>query len=135
MMNSSIVLEHEMERHRELVRRGEITRENGQGGYTVFGRLLELRYELTSEREAATHLRNDIRGLVLDWGNPKQGPLLGKGVSGELLCISKVGPLPDIPDPSIVDVGPTVILDGNEIPLKLIPPRCRASIRRCGRRE
>lgn len=122
-------MEASIERQNELVRRGEISKQNGQGGYTVFGRLIELRYELTGEQKPPEHLRNDIRGLVIDWGNPKNGPLLGRSGDGkELLVISPVGPLPEIPDPTFVQ-RTMITWNENTIPLASIPPDMRHGLK------
>jgi hypothetical protein len=125
--NTALILEASIERQNELVRRGEITKENGQGGYTIFGRLIELRYELTGEQKPPEHLRNDLRGLVIDWCNPKYGPLLGRA-GQELLVISKVQPLPDIPDPTFQQKT-MVIWNNNLTPLVSIPPDMRKGLK------
>jgi hypothetical protein len=124
-----VIFDETIHRQRALVDRGEITKENGQGGYTVLGRLIELRYELTPDHRVPTHLRPDLRGLVIDWGNPQNGPLVGRARGAEeLLVISKVKPLPDIPDPTFVPET-FVTWNNNRIPLASIPPDMRANLK------
>lgn len=128
--NAAIDIDAVVAKQNELVRRGEITRENGQGGYTVFGRLVEIRYELTEDHHPPAWMLEmaKVRGLVIDWGSPKEGPLLGKSRDGELLVISKVSPLPDIPDLSFTQ-HTMIRLDGNEIPLSSIPIDMRPGLK------
>lgn len=129
--NSGLDLDREIERQRELIRAGEITRENGQGGWTAFGKLIELRYELTPDKpKPAKHLCSDLRGNVVDWGNPRSGPLLGKARDGKtLLIVSGVDPLPPFPDPRF-ELGEFVEFNGNMVPLKSIPPDMRERMKR-----
>ena len=128
--NAAIDIEAVIARQNELVRRGEITKENGQGGYTVFGRLTEFRYELTDDHKLPEWLLKmaTVRGLVVDWANPKNGPLIGRSRDNDVLVIGGVQPLPEIPDLTFVQKT-MIMLDGNEIPLASIPPDMRKNLK------
>lgn len=129
-MNPLMGLQAQIERRREIVRRGEITRENGQGGYTILGSLIEIRYERTADHgDVPTHLRFDVRGNVIDWVTPKNSPLVGLDrAKSILLVVSKVPALPDITDPSFLPQE-FVTIDGNRVPLASVPLEMRDRIR------
>lgn len=132
-----IGLQQQIEFRRDLMRRGEITRDNGQGGWIVLGKLLELRYERTADHgPIPQHLQSIFatKGNVLDWQQPKFAPLIGtdRGRS-VLLVVSDVGPLPDVIDPK-ASQQQFVELDGNKIPLGCIPPNYLERMQKMGRR-
>lgn len=126
-----------IERRRELMRRGEITSDNGQGGYRVLGKLVELRYERSSDHPPIPEklkLWFQLNGNVIQWDSnhhdPKQRrcPLLGISRQGTLLFASKVPALPQVADPNF-SLSSFVVMDGNRIPLAAIPPDMRANLR------
>jgi len=125
-MNPLMGLEAAIEARRELVRRGEITKSNGQGGYTILGSLVEIRYERTPDHgPMPEHLRFDVRGCVIDWVSPKTAPLVGLDrAKTQLLVVSHVPPLPDIADPSFRQVE-FITWNHNRIPLASVPPEMR----------
>lgn len=126
--SDEIGLQQQIEFRRALLRCGEITRENGQGGWSVLGKLIELRYERTSDHaEIPERLRAlfAAKGNVLDWGDAKSAPLVGTDRARSiLLMVSAAPPLPEQIDPRFKPQE-FVELDGNRIPLLCVPPHYR----------
>ena len=114
-----------------MERRGEITRANGQGGYTIFGRLLELRYTRTNDHPPIAPMMQeffDRQGCVLDWMNPQSGPLLARTRNDELIVIGQVPELPEKPDLGFL-LDTFVVYNENKIPLASIPPDMRKGLK------
>jgi hypothetical protein len=129
MATATMSLADAISRQNELIRAGEYNERSGTGGFRVLGRLIELRHERPAEGQVPARDITDKVGLSLDWKHFHNGPLLGMDRScTQLLVISKVGPLPDIPDPNW-KLGQFVELDGNLIPLASIPAEMRATLK------
>jgi len=124
-----------IERHRDYIRAGEITKQNGQGGYSILGRMVEVRYELTEEHRPPKWLRDQADsmkgklGLALDWGTTGKGPLLAQSRNEKaLLIVSPIEPLAPVPDPEFTQQT-FVTWNDNKIPLISIPPDMRKGLK------
>jgi hypothetical protein len=129
--NVDLGIDKVIEAQRDLVRRGEITKDNGQGGYTVLGPMITLRYERTAEHpdDSNRHLRPDLLGNCVDWGNAKNGPLIGlTRAKDQALIVTACRPLPDVPDPTD-SLDQFVVWNHNRVPLASIPPPMRAGLK------
>jgi hypothetical protein len=109
---------------RELMRRGEITQDNGQGGWITLGKLVELRYERSAEHAPIpAHLRTYFArcGNVIDWAKSIRKPLIGTDRARSIaLIVSNMPEIPEIDDPAFTPQE-FIELDGNVIPLASVP--------------
>lgn len=113
----------------ELIRAGEINDRTGTGGYRVVGRMIELRHELAKDANAPQRAITDAMGLVMDWKHFHNGPVIGVDrTRTQLLVLSPVPKLPDIPDPTF-EYAKFVTHNGNRIPLTSIPADLRLTLK------
>ena len=126
---STLTLADAIEQQNKLIRMGELNEHTNDGGYRVLGRLIELRHELAKGANHPDRAITDKVGLTMDWRHFHNGPLLGLDrARTQLLVISPVPPLPDIPDPNF-EFSKFVELDGNRIPLTSIPAEMRKTLK------
>jgi len=118
-----------IEQQNKLIRMGELNEHTNDGGYRVLGRMMEMRHELSKGANAPQRALTDLTGLTMDWKHFHNGPLLGLDrTRTQLLVITPVPPLPDLPDPSF-EFSKFVELDGNRIPLASIPMEMRKTLK------
>lgn len=122
--SNEIGLWQQITARRDLMRRGEITQDNGQGGWLKLGKLVELRYERSAEhRPIPQHLRAYFArcGNVMDWAISRSKPLIGTDRARSIaLIVSPINEIPDIDDPTFTPQE-FVVLDNNRIPLASVP--------------
>lgn len=128
MAGAQLSLSDQIRLQRELMAEGEYDPQSGKG-YIVLGRMIELRHELAKDGNAPARSITDRAGLVLDWKHFHNGPVIARDrASRNLFITSRVGPLPDLPDPDF-EFTKFVLLDGNKVPLKSIPVDMRKTLK------